>query len=1264
MINKQNIGQNKTGGGTLASTIIPSVIQTLNTPNQQTFTVSYGVESFDSVQYQTSDQPEFTDPSTFVVAGSTIDFTADGSAIDDYYFQARGLNDNGVVSGWSESQFIDVPIPVGVGNTFPQITEGDTTLNIAYQTNASGLKDVTLFYKEKGALEFIENGTFPNTGTLQLGGLINDTTYEVQLRHNPTNFDYVESFSSILEGTPSVQVVKLSTPFGLTFVQISQSEGTFIWTGVQFATNYNYYVNDILINGTASTNATIDISGFSIGTQIKLSVEATAVGYTTSDRSDYNYIVQDFAADVLTPEQFGAIPYYKPLDGRQFESFDFPLINYEPLDEAAFNALGTGLVYGDYIYGATKLNPVTNDGLGTSISGVFTTDDVGKTFVGLRNNLNPSIDDVTGYVDLFINSGIGARYATIIYQTLDYCLVDFTFNGGNAQTPQNQLNGKGYVFYDNTNALNQVAANWKISFDTIRLTPNLRSNYVLSTYVATEFRGFDLSDHDTKNFKIWTGTTAKARIKYDVEDYNGTLGTTGSKRYDVIQNIFTFNGYTAQCISHNVQWVCTHNRFSVATPHNVQATSGKIGGGGVCLLNNIDTLVEWDELANGYEVTDVDLFAVNPTNVQQSGSRTGDTLPTDDVDKFGIVAFIGGADFTYMGYNGGSTTGGTYYVYDDFSANNRPISKYKTTNIKFDCKFTTDFTGIYDSGDSQDPSTKTQLPSHCLEITSTDGQSNFWIPRVWGGNNRTMVLHIDKFIFTANTNRHNSIVEYWCPFYFNTESRLTDENRTISGKKAIVNWEIPQVGEVRQLSRDYFVGNNVAANTEYSKNPLPFENAVRTHINWNLIFDKREQLFSQDQRDYIVEYGRSVELQVGDEFKLLSWVVLDGDLSGLSKGDTVTGDTSGATATVERVEQLRYINRVILKGASASFDGDTSVTINASSFNLTSASTYDPNEIYRGIMKQRGDFGNTSVKTITDYEGYEWDTYGSDYALGIQTDVWNKNKQGYQFAYIILNKHLPIGLNQPTILGDAADPLLYVEFVTSKAAYLLDGQVTEGRLNYFGNTKYNTNYGWADLEARTRLTFKSSNLGGYNSIAGFDTEEWTYRDYEAAWVSYTRATVTWYLRNPPNWQSSLYRQQLSTNFNGSQMRPAGSTAYSNEVLAKYSKGYTAINVKLPRLLETEKASSSQQFDRTKVIYDANPSYVPQYAIDEEMLPPNETAPYIPAVRIYGTDAVSYYQNNQVNEYTNVEGTAVFDNDVNNAPDLPKTIRDILATLPS
>ena len=84
----------------------------------------------------------------------------------------------------------------------------------------------------------------------------------------------------------------------------------------------------------------------------------------------------------------------------------------------------------------------------------------------------------------------------------------------------------------------------------------------------------------------------------------------------------------------------------------------------------------------------------------------------------------------------------------------------------------------------------------------------------------------------------------------------------------------------------------------------------------------------------------------------------------------------------------------------------------------------------------------------------------------------------------------------------------------------------------------------------------------------------------------------------------------------------------------------------------------------QVIYDNNPSYVPQYAIDEEMLPPTETATYVPKIRLYGQRTIDFI-NTELNEYSNVTGNTVLtDTDVNNAPDLPKTIRDILATLPS
>ena len=95
-------------------------------------------------------------------------------------------------------------------------------------------------------------------------------------------------------------------------------------------------------------------------------------------------MVQDSAANILQPEDFTAVAYYKPLDGRQFEGFDMPLINYQPLTEAAFNALNTGLTYSDYPNGVTSITTITNDGTGTLLPNVFSQSDVGKRFVGLK----------------------------------------------------------------------------------------------------------------------------------------------------------------------------------------------------------------------------------------------------------------------------------------------------------------------------------------------------------------------------------------------------------------------------------------------------------------------------------------------------------------------------------------------------------------------------------------------------------------------------------------------------------------------------------------------------------------------------------------------------------------------------------------------------------------------------------------------------------------------------------------------------------------
>jgi hypothetical protein len=130
--------------------------------------------------------------------------------------------------------------------------------------------------------------------------------------------------------------------------------------------------------------------------------------------------------------------------------------------------------------------------------------------------------------------------------------------------------------------------------------------------------------------------------------------------------------------------------------------------------------------------------------------------------------------------------------------------------------------------------------------------------------------------------------------------------------------------------------------------------------------------------------------------------------------------------------------------------------------------------------------------------------------------------------------------------------------------------------------------------------------------------------------------------------------------NNSAPRYAGDTAYSIEDLSQFSKGYTLVGevTGLNRLLMAESASSRDQFNRLNTILDNNPGYVPQYAIDEEMLPPNESEPYMPKVRAYGATASNFALTSN-NSYL---GNTATDPDINNAPDLPKTVRDILTEI--
>ena len=151
------------------------------------------------------------------------------------------------------------------------------------------------------------------------------------------------------------------------------------------------------------------------------------------------------------------------------------------------------------------------------------------------------------------------------------------------------------------------------------------AGYVLSTYVAPQFAGFDLTLHDTKDFKnmdclkhLEQGLNSALKITTTTR-----IPTGGSVLYTQCEQLFKVDGYIANCISHNVQWITQHNAFTSFQMLITGFVQGVIGGGGVVLGVNLENTIEWDELSRGYEITDQDLFLMTVGEPANSGSYTG-----------------------------------------------------------------------------------------------------------------------------------------------------------------------------------------------------------------------------------------------------------------------------------------------------------------------------------------------------------------------------------------------------------------------------------------------------------------------------------------------------------------------------------------------------------------------------------------------------------------------------------------------------------------
>lgn len=1013
----------------------------------------------------------------------------------------------------------------------------------------------------------------------------------------------------------------------------------------------------------------------------QLEMVASSADYTNST-SNIASTTSTAPADAIDMEaDHGMEAYYLPLDGRQFDdslyggvgTFDFPLANIEPLGN-----------------GTSRVTAVTNDGLGTTVNGVFDANVVGKTFVAIDAHLS---GDLGAFSDEYLPNKVGSRYATVTsYDTVNgsWVIVDFEYNGGDAVTPQNSTNVYAYIGKDCSAEWNNVIADWRNLARPSKIVgqPMGRNGYVLNAYYIREFAQVNIDI--AKDFHLATADGSPMRIKFGVEDrYMGAImhfEDTGSRWTDA-QEMFKFTSYANKFISQNVEWCAQHKPYK---PTGRYLTTGSMTTGRVVVLGSRKR--EWDELNNGYGFdTDVFLWQLAVGALNASGSFTG-SGETYDVDEFGFLV-LKDCDFdgdNAMGATGGFTRGSHFNVYDNTTVNFNPQAKWVPFTQRMNIRFTTDFSDINNSGDQFDPSTHTDyLPPYCLE---TDG--DFYATRYMGGNSRGTFLFVDKWIFPFNHTRFNQIDSYYNLCYNNNKAQTLPAGGTpawpnddagkytCSSIKALVEWQIPENGDVRTIQRQvnlkYPIAGSASTTTgERTANPTInsySKDSIATHINWGLTFQKRAEDFTADELTYIsyADSRRPIAVQPEDTFRILAWVEVDDD-TGFAAGQSVTVrdgfNATIATGTIHEVDNTLFTRRIKIKSATANVELANNITNGTQTATVTAASNFDPTQVYEFIRRQGGQY-------VDGWNGVNGggDGYGHGFAESPTARI-----EGYVPWTWIVYPDLPATITGAEGNNDenTTNVLFEIEVVNSQAAYLLDGQFREAQLTYrgiqrIGNTPLATY--WLQINETTRgVEDKRRGVGvlypGQTLVDNHFTDFLTDNSGPVTWptggdaqghLSYNRAELTWYIRTPSDWQDTPYRQFLANMGNNSAPRYGGNTAYTTNDLSRWSKGYVLIGEVsgLGRLLMAESGSSRGQFATTQTLYDNNPSYVPQYAIREEMIPPNETGPFIPKVRIYGQTAIDWAAT-VPNDYAN---ETVTDQNTNNAPDLPKTVRDILTEI--
>jgi hypothetical protein len=589
--------------------------------------------------------------------------------------------------------------------------------------------------------------------------------------------------------------------------------------------------------------------------------------------------------EYITLESYGGEAWYLPADGRLQEGIQYPLLDFTPASVESEMLRGLDIEGNSY----TKITAKTNKDF-------FPNDIVGKTFCGLFAHQNPSQPDYKR-VDEFYPQEVGSRYAKVVHRfDSKNILVDFEFNGGNAQKPQKLSNGKGYFFFDNSQAWDKLrlAATSKTNqTEEIRLKGFAITKNVQTLYVIPQYEQWKCT---ATNLKIWSGTKNIPALKIGYEDYyklENRLGTTVIKQ---ATDLFRLPGPD---IDHNLIV-----NIKLYPPHRTMLESSTYmrtvftwrKAAGVTALVGATQLDEERFIKAGKGLTNETFITWNFSSVS-GGGRLNDAKNgiMQDVAAYGYVLC---KDYEQRGPSFTSMNGhaGNYLVVENATIDFEDQNAINPTSNLLKMRVNRDADAYKGLPEEIENRKQYYLPY----VFAVVGEGNLFKAVAMGGGNRTNLITFNgkngPYTFIASVQGVRGGVSadffgYWDMFFVPNQERsgwnMKEKRKGWYSRTStkIMVWEqIPEKGKRYTISRHYnikekqkeVINFDNAKIAQVDRNPknasrnpekgVMYSNVVRTAVAWTTVLSKYGNEF--DPEKDIPKNGKPLALQPGDKFRI------------------------------------------------------------------------------------------------------------------------------------------------------------------------------------------------------------------------------------------------------------------------------------------------------------------------------------------------------------------------------------------------------------